>query len=121
MVTPAHTNTMPTPAVPATFAGAEISRMSSMNPIAQIAIAAIATPSISELPSNSGPNLSICHAKSNAVIMPTSSATPPMSGVGVVCTLRGSGWAIQFFRRAKLMTNGVTAKVTMAAHAATMR
>ncbi len=83
MTTPNQTRASPATTVPVTFAGAEISLMSSMNPTAKMTAAAISTPSGSELLANTTSNDPMSHAVVSAATNPANIARPPTSGSGV--------------------------------------
>ena len=91
MVTPKYTRITAATTVPATLAGAEMSRMSSIRPTANITAAAYNTPRGSKLRANSWSNVSSSRDSPNAPRKPRNSAMPPTSGIGRVCTVRSFG------------------------------
>lgn len=103
--------------VPITFAGAEISRTSSMKPTTKMTVAANSTPRGSVNCANNGSNVSINRAAPNAATKPMNIAMPPTSGVATVCTRRSSGSTTHPIRRATRPTMGVVTNVTTAAMA----
>jgi hypothetical protein len=116
-VTPKLTSNAPATTVPATFAGAEMSRTSSIRPTRNITEAATSTPSGSELRANNGSNPSSNRDTANATTKPMNSAMPPTSGNGTVCTVRSLGSYTQPMRVANHLTSGVATNVTTAATA----
>ena len=101
--------------MPVTFAGAESSKMSSMNPTRNTRPQAMTTPSGSELPANTAENRSSETASHIAARNPTNIARPPMTGVGCVWTRRSSGATTQPHLRPIQPTIGVRTNVTRAA------
>ena len=78
---------------PATLAGADMSRKSSMRPTTKMAAAPRIRPSGSEESRNSGAKSGIDAATAHATSRATNMATPPAAGVTRWWTLRSSGWA----------------------------
>ena len=78
---------------PATLAGADMSRKSSMSPTTKMAAAPRIRPSGSDEPRNSGARAGMDAATAQATSMATNMATPPAWGVTRWWTLRSSGWA----------------------------
>ena len=91
MLTPKRTRTVPASTMPATRAGADTSRRSSVNPTAKMTVAARSTPSGSLDPSNTAANESICQATAIEATRARNMAMPPMVAVGTEWTRRSSG------------------------------
>ena len=91
MTTPNQTRARPAITVPVTLAGAEMPRMSSARPRATMMAAAMRTPCGSELRANSESKRSSRRATTIATMRPMNIASPPMAGIGLVCTVRSLG------------------------------
>ena len=78
---------------PATLAGADMSRKSSIRPTTKIAAAPSRRPSGSDDPRKSGARAGTEAATAQVTSIPRNMATPPDWGVTRWCTLRASGWA----------------------------
>ena len=96
IVTPNQTSEIAATTSPVTFAGGEMSRMSSNKPRAKVMLHATTTPMISVLSSNSASKSLIKLAPTMPAKMPTNIPIPPTSGVGTGCIRRSSGVATHF-------------------------
>ena len=119
--TPVSDRTLPASTMPATLAGGETGRMSSITPTTQITTAAETTPSISVGAANTSEKSPTIHAVKTPASNPPSIDGPPRDGVGAVWTLRSSGATTSPEPTANRRTTGVAAAVTKAATAPTIR
>ena len=110
---PEITKTLAAITIPATFAGAETSRRSSIAPTPAMTNAASTNPSGSVLPLKTTSNEPIHHAVNMPARTPSSMATPPRVGVDRSCTCRASGRTTAPIRTDKRRTpNNATNVVT---------
>ena len=115
MLTPVKDSTPPARTIPASFAGAEISIRSSMQPTAYIRIAAPMMPRIGPCWAKTGSNPPLPHATSIATRKPANMAIPPKVGVGRSWIRRSSGAATAPTRTASQFTDGTSSQVVNAA------
>ena len=105
--------------MPATLAGAETSRRSSIRPVSQITVAAAITPRTFPGASNTGPNSGNRQATARATSRPMNKAVPPRIGVGFACTVRSPGWAMAPIFRDRIRKGGTEIAVAITATAIT--
>ena len=74
--------------------------------------AASTMPRGSELRAKSGSNVSISRATAKATRNPTNIASPPIAGIGWVCTVRSLGSYSQCRHRASRPTSGVSERTS---------
>ena len=82
---------MPASTMAVTLAGGEAPLMSSYRPTATMIVAARMIPRGSELRAKSWSNVSSSRDTANATMNPTNIASPPIAGIGSVCTVRSFG------------------------------
>ena len=111
---PASTRIEPENTMPATFAGADTSRMSSITPVRKITPAASTTPRMYTGVSNMARNCGSSDAQVTPATMPRNIAPPPSVGVGRSWILRSPGVAIAPKRSANRIMSGTIAAVTTA-------
>ncbi len=92
MLTPAIDRMLPASTMPASLAGGDISRRSSIWPTAQMTIDASATPSGGAIVRNTAANSPLSQAASRPTSTPARMPAPPRMGVGTLWTRRASGW-----------------------------
>ena len=119
--TPVSDRTLPASTMPATLAGAETGRTSSITPTTQITTAAETTPSISVGAANTSEKSPTIHAARMPASSPPNIAVPPRDGVGAVWTFRSSGATTSPEPMANRRTIGVAAAVAKAATAPTIK
>ncbi len=120
MLMPDSTSTLAASTMPATLAGADTSRRSSMTPTPRMSTAAITRPSGSVLLSKMEPKACSRQATAMPARKPTSIPTPPSRGVGRSWTRRSSGLTTAPMRTASRSTRGMTTKVVSVTTARTM-
>ncbi|MCZ7631168.1 MAG: hypothetical protein M5U19_19925 [Microthrixaceae bacterium] len=113
-MSPTNVSTEPESTWPATLAGGEMSRRSSMRPISHMTTAAVTTPSTFPGVVNTSSSAPKNHAEPRPASTPMSSAVPPRMGVASACTLRSLGYAIASARR-ESTRRGTTARAVAAA------
>ena len=119
MLRPTRVKIEPARTIPATLAGAETSRRSSIRPVSQITVAAAITPRTFPGASNTAPKSGNRQAAASATSRPMNKAVPPSIGVGFACTVRSPGWAMAPIFLDRIRKGGTEIAVAITATAIT--